>query len=65
MKISIYGAGYVGLVSAICFAELGFPVCCVDIDAKKIADLQNGKLPIYEENLEQLLQKNLQKIIKS
>lgn len=59
MKISIYGAGYVGLVSGICFAELGHNVCCIDIDEKKIANLQSGILPIYEENLETLLQKNL------
>lgn len=57
MKISIYGAGYVGLVSGICFAELGFDVCCVDVDESKIAALQQGKLPIYEEQLEALLHK--------
>src|SRR3990167_6913755 len=59
MKISIYGAGYVGLISGICFAELGHEVCCVDINKEKILQLEKGKLPIYEENLEALLQKNL------
>lgn len=58
MNISIYGAGYVGLVSGICFAELGHTVCCVDVDAAKIDRLKQGKLPIYEENLEALLHKN-------
>ncbi len=58
MKISIYGAGYVGLVSGICFAELGHDVCCVDVDTAKITRLKQGKLPIYEENLDVLLKKN-------
>lgn len=57
MKISIYGAGYVGLVSGICFAKLGFDVCCVDVDASKINGLKQGQLPIYEEQLESLLHK--------
>lgn len=61
MKISIYGAGYVGLVSGICFAELGFDVCCVDVDESKISALQQGKLPIYEEQLESLLHQLQQK----
>src|SRR3990167_5648347 len=59
MKIAIYGAGYVGLVTGICFAELGHIVCCVDIAETKINALKQGKLPIYEENLENLLHKNL------
>lgn len=57
MRISIYGAGYVGLVSGICFAELGFDVCCIDVDESKINALKQGKLPIYEEQLESLLHK--------
>lgn len=61
MKISIYGAGYVGLVSGICFAELGHDVCCVDIDKTKINRLKQGILPLYEEDLEILLRKNLSK----
>src|SRR3990167_3452649 len=59
MNITIYGAGYVGLVSGICFAELGHSVCCVDIDEDKIARLKQGELPIYEENLLHLLKKNV------
>lgn len=63
MNISIYGAGYVGLVSGICFAELGHTVCCVDVDPAKIEALKLGKLPIYEENLEALLKKNHTRLV--
>lgn len=59
MKITIYGAGYVGLVTAACFAELGHEVCCADIDAEKIARLQRGEVPIYEPGLSELILKNL------
>ncbi len=59
MNVSVYGAGYVGLVTAVCLAELGHHVICVDIDDQKIANLQQGQLPIYEEGLANLLQKNL------
>jgi len=59
MKISIYGAGYVGIVSAVCFAELGHDVCCIDLDQNKITELNQGELPIYEEGLPELLKKNL------
>lgn len=59
MRITVFGAGYVGLVSATCFAEWGNDVSCVDIDASKINALQQGHSPIYEPGLEQLLQKNL------
>jgi len=59
MKLTIYGAGYVGLVTAVCMAELGVTVCCVDIDEEKITRLRQGQLPIYEENLEQLLTSQL------
>lgn len=59
MNITIYGAGYVGLVTAVCLAEMGHHVCCVEVDAAKIEILAQGKIPFYEENLQALLQKNL------
>ncbi len=55
IKICIIGAGYVGLVSATCLAELGASVTCVDVDAAKIARLSRGELPIYEPRLPDLL----------
>ena len=61
MKIAIFGAGYVGLVSGVCFAEKGNIVTCVDINRQKIIKLQNGISPIFEKDLEPLLKKHLQK----
>jgi len=60
MNISIYGCGYVGLVSAACLAEVGNDVLCVDVDQRKITGLEQGKLPIYEPGLESLVHKNIQ-----
>ncbi|APS56966.1 UDP-glucose dehydrogenase family protein [Piscirickettsia salmonis] len=55
MRVTVFGAGYVGLVTAACFADLGNQVICVDVDEKKLAQLAEGKSPIYEPGLDELL----------
>lgn len=57
MKIAVVGVGYVGLVSAACFAELGAEVYCVDVDATKIDELKSGRIPIYEPGLEPIVRR--------
>jgi len=59
MKISIIGTGYVGLVTGTCLADFGLSVTCVDQDETKISLLNSGGVPIYEPNLEALIQKNV------
>ncbi|MDD6812392.1 MAG: UDP-glucose/GDP-mannose dehydrogenase family protein [Lachnospiraceae bacterium] len=58
MKIAVAGTGYVGLVAGVCFAEKGHDVTCVDVDEKKVKLMESGVTPIYEEGLEELMQKN-------
>jgi len=59
MKITVIGSGYVGLVTGTCLAEVGNQVCCLDVDAKKIATLQQGGIPIFEPGLDDLVRRNV------
>ncbi|MCX7961044.1 MAG: UDP-glucose/GDP-mannose dehydrogenase family protein [Burkholderiales bacterium] len=58
MNVSIFGTGYVGLVTGACLAEMGNRVLCVDVDAAKVAALEGGRVPIYEPGLEPLVARN-------
>ena len=58
MKVTIFGTGYVGLVTGACLAEMGNHVVCVDIDEAKVARLQRGEIPIFEPGLEPIVRRN-------
>tara|TARA_Y100001970_G_scaffold286662_1_gene409403 strand:+ start:140 stop:1474 length:1335 start_codon:yes stop_codon:yes gene_type:complete len=58
MNLTVVGAGYVGLVTAACFSEMGNNVVCVDVDERKLAGLENGRMPIHEPGLGELIAKN-------
>ena len=59
MKIAVIGSGYVGLVSGTCLSDLGHDVVCVDIDKKKIKQLNKGTIPIYEPGLKEIFDRNV------
>ncbi|NOU05107.1 MAG: UDP-glucose 6-dehydrogenase, partial [Hyphomicrobiaceae bacterium] len=59
MNVTMIGAGYVGLVSGACFADFGFSVVCVDNGATKVEALNQGRVPIYEPGLAELVAKNV------
>lgn len=59
MKITIVGAGYVGLVSGVCLADVGNDILCLDVDAEKIRTLESGGIPIYEPGLQEMVQRNV------
>ena len=58
MNVTIFGTGYVGLVTGTCLAEMGNHVVCVDVDADKVAGLERGEIPIYEPGLEPMVKRN-------
>nr|WP_314522479.1 UDP-glucose/GDP-mannose dehydrogenase family protein [uncultured Rahnella sp.] len=58
MKVTVFGIGYVGLVQAAVLAEVGHEVLCIDVDAKKVENLKNGQIPIFEPGLTPLVQSN-------
>ncbi|MGH8699424.1 MAG: UDP-glucose 6-dehydrogenase, partial [Burkholderiales bacterium] len=58
MRITMIGTGYVGLVSGACFAEVGNDVLCYDVDARKIAILDRGEVPVHEPGLPELVARN-------
>lgn len=65
MKISVIGTGYVGLVSGVCFSEIGHDVSCVDNDRAKVKKINSGESPIYEEGLDELLSKHIKSSLRA
>lgn len=65
MRVSVIGAGYVGLVTGVCLAEKGHQVICVDVDQDKVAKINNGIPPIHEQGLSELLQKNINRNLRA
>src|SRR5271167_809695 len=59
MRVTMIGAGYVGLVSGACFADFGHHVTCVDKDARRIAALNRGEIPIFEPGLAEVVETNV------
>jgi UDPglucose 6-dehydrogenase len=60
MKVTVIGSGYVGLVTGACLSDMGNDVVCLDVDARKIALLQDGKIPIYEPGLQDVVRRNVE-----
>ncbi|MES9823106.1 MAG: UDP-glucose/GDP-mannose dehydrogenase family protein [Candidatus Thiodiazotropha endolucinida] len=58
MKVTVFGSGYVGLVTGACLAEVGNDVVCMDVDERKIAMLKQGEMPIYEPGLDAMVERN-------
>jgi UDPglucose 6-dehydrogenase/GDP-mannose 6-dehydrogenase len=65
MKISVFGVGYVGLVTGVCFADKGHDCLCVDVDPAKVETINRGESPIYEPGLDELLQRNIGKRLRA
>ncbi|MHC9036144.1 UDP-glucose 6-dehydrogenase, partial [Cobetia marina] len=60
MKITVFGTGYVGLVTGTCLADVGHDVICMDVDAAKIERLKQGEIPIFEPGLESMVARNVE-----
>ena len=58
MKITVIGAGYVGLVQSVCLADTGFNITCIENNSDKLKELKSGRIPFYEPGLENLFRKN-------